>query len=169
MVLSAEFGFLTMGHEFDSYPKGRIRAPKDWNWFLEETKRSSDDEEDEVSNSRGRSKALGWNKKSRDGEGDDEDWTDESDDEKESLARCPSVKRSKYVTRSKDPKKPRQEYSKGKGGDNDDEDEGVEEEEDEEDETLGGFVVNDEDDEPMEELSDKEEEEEEFDDEEDDD
>jgi len=49
MVLSAEFGFLSMGHEFDSYPKGRIRAPKDWNWFLEETKRSSDDE---VSSSR---------------------------------------------------------------------------------------------------------------------
>ncbi|TKW22773.1 hypothetical protein SEVIR_4G250100v4 [Setaria viridis] len=159
-----EFGFLSMGHEFDSYPKGRIRAPKDWNWFLEETKRSSDDEDDEVSNRRGRSKALGRKKKNKDGEGDDEDWTDESEDGKESLARGPSVKRSKYVTRSKDPKKPRQENSKVKGGDNDDEDE-----EDEEDETLGGFVVNDEDDEPMEELSDEEEEEEEFDDEEDDD
>ena len=97
--------------------------------------------------------------------GGDEDWTDESEDEKESLSRGPSVKRSKYVTRSKDPKKPRQENSEVKGGDSDGEDEEVEEEEDEEDETLGGFVVNDEDDEPMEELSDEEEE---FDDEEDD-
>ncbi|CAN6207451.1 unnamed protein product [Urochloa humidicola] len=161
-----EFGFLLMGHEFDGYSKGRIRAPKDWNWFLEETKRSSDDEDDEVSNGRGRTKSLGGNKKKKDGEGEDEDWTD---DEKESLARGPSVKRSKYVTRSKDPRKPRQEDSKVKGGNNDDEDEEFDEEEDDEDETLGGFVVHDEDDEPMEELSDEEEEEEEFDDEEDDD
>ncbi|CAL5039053.1 unnamed protein product [Urochloa decumbens] len=163
-----EFGFLSMGHEFDSYPKG-IHAPKDWNWFLEETKRSSDDEDDEVNNGRGRSKALGRNKKKKDGEGEDDDWTYVSEDEKESLARGPSVKRSKYVTRSKDPKKPRQEDSKLKGRDNDNKDEEVEEAEDEEDETLGGFVVNDEDDEPMEEVSDEEEEEEEFDDEEDDD
>ncbi|CAN6194806.1 unnamed protein product [Urochloa humidicola] len=161
-----EFGFLSMGHEFDGYPKGRIRAPKDWNWFLEETKRSSDDEDDEVSNGRGRSKALGQNKKRKDGEGEDDNWTDVSEDEKESLARGPSVKRSKYVTRSKDPKKLRQEDSNVTGGDNDIKDEEVEEEEDEEDETLGGFVVNDEDNEPMEELSDEEEE---FDDEEDDD
>ncbi|RLM56008.1 high mobility group nucleosome-binding domain-containing protein 5 [Panicum miliaceum] len=164
-----EFGFLSMGHEFDSYPKGRIRAPKDWNWFLEETKRTSDDEDDEISNRRGRSKGWGQNKKKKDGEGEDEDWTDESEDEKESLARGPGVKRSKYVTRSKGPKKPRQEISKAKGGDDDDEDEEVGEEGDEEDETLGGFVVNDDDDEPMEELSDEEDEEEEFDDEVDDD
>ncbi|XP_025813808.1 DEAD-box ATP-dependent RNA helicase 42 [Panicum hallii] len=164
-----EFGFLSMGHEFDSYPKGRIRAPKDWNWFLEETKRTPDDEDDEISNRRGRSKGWGQNKKKKDGEGEDEDWTDESEDEKESPARGPGVKRSKYVTRSKGPKKPRQEISKAKGGDDDDEVEEVGEEEDEEDETLGGFVVNDDDDESMEELSDEEDEEEEFDDEEDDD
>uniref|UniRef100_A0A453SCY7 Uncharacterized protein n=1 Tax=Aegilops tauschii subsp. strangulata TaxID=200361 RepID=A0A453SCY7_AEGTS len=34
-----EFGFLSMGHEFDNYPKGRIRPPKDWNWFLEEIRK----------------------------------------------------------------------------------------------------------------------------------
>ncbi|KAF8648309.1 hypothetical protein HU200_064889 [Digitaria exilis] len=163
-----EFAFLSMDHEFDSYPKGRIRAPKDWNWFLEETKRNSDDEDDKVSSRRCRSKGWGRNKK-KDGEGEDENWTDESEDEKESLARGSSVKRAKYATRSKDPKKPRQENSKAKSGDSNDEDEEVEEEEDEEDETLGGFVVNDEDDEPMEGLSDDGEEEEEFDDEEDDD
>lgn len=157
MVLSAEFGFLSMGHEFDSYPKGRIRAPKDWNWFLEETKRSSDDE---VSSSRrGRSKGQSWNKK-KDGEGE-EDWIGEGEDEKESLARVPSVKRPKYATRSKGPEKPSKENSKVGSGKSVDEDE-----EDEQDETLGGFLVNDEDDEPMEELSDEEEE---FDDEEDDD
>ncbi|TVU07928.1 hypothetical protein EJB05_41306 [Eragrostis curvula] len=162
-----EFGFLSMGHEFDSYPKGRIRPPKDWNWFLEEIKRSSDDEDDEVSNGRGRSKSRGGNKKKKNGEGEDEDWTDESEDEKESLSRGPSVKRTKYVTRSKDPKKPRKENSKAKSGNNRNEDEDVEEQEDEEDETLGGFIVNEED-EAMDELS-EEEEEEDFDDEDDDD
>ncbi|XP_062229064.1 uncharacterized protein LOC133926909 [Phragmites australis] len=161
-----EFGFLSMGHEFDSYPKGRIRPPKDWNWFLEEIKRNSGDEDDEVSNRRARSAGRGGNKKKKDGEGEDDDWTDESEDEKESLARGPSVKRPKYVTRSKDPKKPRKENSKVKSGNNSDRDEGVEDDEDEEDETLGGFIVNEEDDEPMEELS---EEEEEFDDEDDND
>ena len=163
MVLSAELGFLSMGHEFDSYPKGRIRAPKDWNWFLEETKRSSDDEAS--SKRRGRSKGQSWNKK-KDGEGEDEDWTGESEDEKESLARVPSVKRPKYATRSKGPEKPRKENSKVGSGKSIDEDEGAEDEEDGQDETLGGFLVNDEDDEPMEDLSDEEEE---FDDEEDDD
>ncbi|KAJ1259618.1 hypothetical protein BS78_10G169200 [Paspalum vaginatum] len=163
-----EFGFLSMGHEFDSYPKGRIRAPKDWNWFLEETKRSSDADDDEVSNGKGRSKLQDRSKK-KDGEGDDEDWTDASEDEKESLATGPSVKRSKYVTRSKVPKKPRQENLKVRRGVNNGDDEEVEEEGDKEDETLGGFVVNDEDAEPLTDLSDEEDEEEEFDDEEDDD
>ena len=80
---SVEFGFLSMGHEFDSYPKGRIRAPKDWNWFLEETRRTSDDDDDdEISNGRGRSKGWGQSKKKKDREGEDEDWTDESENEK---------------------------------------------------------------------------------------
>lgn len=169
MVLSAEFGFLSMGHEFDSFQKGRIRAPKDWNWFLEETKRSSDDVDIEVTSGRGRPKGRNRNKKKKDGEGGDEDWTDESEDEKESLARGPILKRAKYVTRSKDPKKPHKENSKVESGKNIDDNE---EDEDEEDETLGGFIVKDEDDEPMEELGDEEDEEgeeEEFDDEEDDD
>lgn len=99
MVFYAEFGFLSMGHEFDSYPKGRIRAPKDWNWFLEEAKRTSDDEAS--GKRRSRSKVLGWNKKKKDGEGEDEDWTGESEDEKESTGRVTSVKRPKYATRSK--------------------------------------------------------------------
>uniref|UniRef100_A0A0E0LCR9 FHA domain-containing protein n=1 Tax=Oryza punctata TaxID=4537 RepID=A0A0E0LCR9_ORYPU len=157
-----EFGFLSMGHEFDSYPKGRIRPPKDWNWFLEEVRKGSDDEDDEG----GKLKGKGANKKN-DGQREDEDWTGESDDEKDALSRGCSVKRSKYVTRSKEPKKPRKETAetKGKNKNNGDEvDEG--DEDDEEDETLGGFIVNEED-EPMEELS--EEEEDEFDDDDDDD
>ncbi|GJN38661.1 hypothetical protein PR202_gb27725 [Eleusine coracana subsp. coracana] len=162
-----EFGFLSMGHEFDSYPKGRIRPPKDWNWFLEEIKRNSDDEEEEVSSRRGRPKGRGGNKTN--GEGEDEDWTDESEDEKESLSRGSGVKRTKYQTRSKDAKKVRKEKSKVESGNgnNRDGDEDVEDEEDDQDETLGGFIVNEED-EAMNELSD-EEEEEEFDDEDDDD
>ncbi|KAL6839555.1 hypothetical protein ACP4OV_030825 [Aristida adscensionis] len=161
-----EFGFLSMGHEFDSYPKGRIRPPKDWNWFLEEIRRSSDDEDDEVGHSRSKPKGGGGKKKKKDGEGEDEDWTDESEDEKETLAKDPTLKRTKYITRSKDPKKPRKGTSKVTSGNNNEDDE-TEEEEDEEDETLGGFIVNEDDDEPMEELSD-EEEEEDFDDEDDD-
>ncbi|KAF0901821.1 hypothetical protein E2562_006454 [Oryza meyeriana var. granulata] len=149
-----EFGFLSMGHEFDNYPKGRIRPPKDWNWFLEEVKRSSDDEDDEG----GKIKGRGANKKNK-GQREDEDWTGESEDETDSLSRGPSVKRSKYITRSKEPKKPRKEKSEIKV-----KNKNVGDEVDEEDETLGGFIVN-EDDEPMEELI----EEEEFDDDDDED
>ncbi|XP_044956692.1 uncharacterized protein DDB_G0286299 [Hordeum vulgare subsp. vulgare] len=166
-----EFGFLLMGHEFDNYPKGRIRPPKDWNWFLEEIKKTSDDEDDDdVSNterkSRGRSGAN-KKKKKREGEDDDE-WTDESEDGKDSLLTGASVKRPKnYVTRSKDPKKPCKEKSKTENEDTTDEQDETDED-DEADETLGGFIVGEED-EPMEEPSEEEEEEEEFDDEEEDD
>ena len=162
-MLDAEFGFLSMGHEFDNYPKGRIRPPKDWNWFLEEIKKSGDDEEvsDMGHKSRGRG---GVNRKmKKNGEDEDQEWTDESEDEKDSLRRGRSVKRpKKYVTRSKDAKKPHKENSKSENEDTADE-------EDEADETLGGFIVQ-EDDEPMDELSEEEdEEEEEFDDEDEDD
>ncbi|KAG8094536.1 hypothetical protein GUJ93_ZPchr0012g21898 [Zizania palustris] len=156
-----EFGFLSMGHEFDSYPKGRIRPPKDWNWFLEEARRSSDDEDDVVSKKGGRLKGKGMIKKDE-GQHEDEDWTGESGDEKNSMSIGSSVKRSKYVTRSKEAKKSRKEKSDDKGGDKNAGDE--EDEEDEEDETLGGFIVNEED-EPVEEPS----EEEEFDDDDEDD
>ncbi|KAF7096777.1 hypothetical protein CFC21_098675 [Triticum aestivum] len=167
-----EFGFLSMGHEFDNYPKGRIRPPKDWNWFLEEiTKGSDDEDDDDVSNtgrkSRGRS---GANKKKKRGGEDDDEWTDQSEDGKDSLLTGSSMKRpKKYVTRSKDPKKPRKESSKTENEDTADEQDETDEddEDDEADETLGGFIVGEED-EPMEELS-EEEEEDEFDDEDEDD
>ncbi|XP_051199723.1 uncharacterized protein [Lolium perenne] len=166
-----EFGFLSMGHEFDNYPKGRIRAPKDWNWFLEELRKNSDDEDDDdVSNTGRKSRdGGGVNKKQKKkGEDEDEEWTDESEDGKDSQQSGPSVKRpKKYVTRSKEAKKPRKESSKTENKDAADEDDETEEE-DEEDETLGGFIVKEED-EPMEELSEEEEEEEEFDDEDEDD
>ena len=35
-----------MGHEFDHYPKGMIRNAKNWDWFLEERRKDSEDEED---------------------------------------------------------------------------------------------------------------------------
>jgi hypothetical protein len=142
-------------------PKGK--DSKDWDWFLEDIKRSSDDKDDEVNSNKGRSKCRDGNKRKKDGEGQDEDWTDESEDEKGSLSTGRSVKRTKYVTRSKDLKRPQKENSTVKSGNSRNEDEVV----DEDDETLGGFIVNEEDD-AMDELS-EEEEEDEFDDEDDDD
>ncbi|CAM0910252.1 unnamed protein product [Alopecurus aequalis] len=164
-----EFGFLSMGHEFDNYPKGRICPPKNWNWFLEEIKKDSDDEDDDEVSNVGRKSRRGGGvnkKKKKKGDDEDEEWTDVSEDEKDSLQRGPSVKRpKKYVTRSKDVKKPRKESSKKENEDTAHEEDETDEE-DEGDETLGGFIVQEVDD-PMEELS--EEEEEEFDDEEEDD
>jgi hypothetical protein len=54
IILDAKFGFLSMGHEIDKYPKGRILSPKDWNWFLEEIKNGSDDGNDDDVSSTGR-------------------------------------------------------------------------------------------------------------------
>jgi hypothetical protein len=76
-----------------------------------------------------------------------------SEDEKGSLSTGPSVKRTKYVTRSKDPKKAGKENSEVKNGNNRNQDEVVREEDDEK---LGGFIVNQEDD-AMDELSGEEE------------
>ncbi|GKA77259.1 hypothetical protein Tco_0783720 [Tanacetum coccineum] len=48
LVLS-EFDFVVMGHEFDHYQKKMIRDIRNWDWFLEEHKEDSgEDEEDEV-------------------------------------------------------------------------------------------------------------------------
>ncbi|KAG6665112.1 uncharacterized protein LOC122300947 [Carya illinoinensis] len=145
-----EFGFLMMGHEFDHYPKQMIRDIKNWDWFLEEPERNSDDDaylEKKVKRGvmRKRRKAEGY---------DDDNWTGESDDDAELVAKMRKVERPKYPTRSKECEKSRK-YAKASrnfaqkkaiGDANDD------------DETLGGFIVDDDDVEHEEETDEDEEE-----------
>ncbi|XP_030969663.1 uncharacterized protein LOC115989934 [Quercus lobata] len=74
-----EFGFLVMGHEFDHYPKQMLRDIRNWDWFLEEPKRESDDDEYlEKSAKRGVMKR----RRKAAGNDDDDDFTGESDDER---------------------------------------------------------------------------------------
>lgn len=151
-----------MGHEFDHYPKQMIRDIKYWDWFLEEPRRDSDD--DEYLEKRGK---RGVMRKERKAEGNnDDDWTGESDDDKELVAKLRKVEKPKYSTRSKDCDKPHKEakarkssWQKKTGGAN----QGDVENKNEDDETLGGFIVVDDDVEQEEEIDeDEEEEEEEF-------
>ncbi|KAJ4789099.1 hypothetical protein LUZ62_040345 [Rhynchospora pubera] len=164
-----EFGFLVIGHEFDKYPNGKIRPMKNWNWYLDTPKENTDNSDTELDDftheaSTSKSKSsTGSKKRGKDG-AEDEDWTGESDEEKDLIAKnSTSLKRSKYATRSKGSKKPRKETVK------DEEDIGIQDEEiDEDDETLGGFIVTgeEEEEEINNEEDDEEEEEEEFEDEE---
>ncbi|URE00897.1 hypothetical protein MUK42_20478 [Musa troglodytarum] len=163
-----EFGFLVKGHEFDHYPRQKMRSAKEWNWFLEEQGGNSDDDDkltDEGSNPK-RNKSGRKNK--RGGDYEDEEWTGELEEEKDTVG-IGNARRSRHSTRSKDPKRPRKDDLAGtkkpvKGKDVNPR---KDEDDDEEDDTLGGFIVNDgDDDEAYEEES---EEEEEFEDEEEDD
>ncbi|KAF5452988.1 hypothetical protein F2P56_027936 [Juglans regia] len=145
-----EFGFLVMGHEFDHYPKQMIRDIKNWDWFLEEPGRDSDDDaylEKKVK--------RGVMRKRRKAEGNNDDnWTGESDDDGELVAKLRKVERPKYPTRSKECEKSRKDakasrdsaQKKAIGDANDD------------DETLGRFIVDDDDVEQEEETDEDEEE-----------
>ncbi|XP_020223671.1 uncharacterized protein LOC109805842 [Cajanus cajan] len=158
-----EFGFLVMGHEFDHYPKGMIRNATNWEWFIEEPGKDSDEEEEFE---KGRRKMRGKRKFGKVNE--DDEWTGDSEDDKDLVANVRKGKQPRYSTRSKG----------GKGGNKDTKasknskqkkaasvGETVEEEDDD-DETLGGFIVTDED-ADKEEENDEDEEEEEFEDDDD--
>ncbi|KAF9613071.1 hypothetical protein IFM89_005519 [Coptis chinensis] len=138
-----EFGLLSMGHEFDDYPKTKIRAIKDWEWFLEESRVDSETDEDtEGKRSRGKKRAS---RKKKDKVADDEEWTGESEDEKGVISNLRKGKKLKYTTRSKDFIKslgdvgtsiklePNKIVRGNEYEDNNDEDD-----------TLGGFIVNEE-------------------------
>nr|XP_043636941.1 nucleosome assembly protein 1;2 [Erigeron canadensis] len=145
-----EFGFVVMGHEFDSYPKKMVRDIRNWDWFLEESKEESDD--DEVSDRK--PKKGSRRKRKKGGGGDDEDddiWTGESEEDTEIIKKLKNDPKPNYPTRSKKQEK----NKKGASGSRsvkdtkqkdavDDFDDDVEDE-DENDETLGGFIVDDED------------------------
>ncbi|KAK7261694.1 hypothetical protein RIF29_28011 [Crotalaria pallida] len=168
-----EFGFLVMGHEFDHYPKGRIRNVKDWEWFLEEPSKDSEDEGERREMRRKRKKGKG-------NIGDDE-WTGESEDDKDIVAKIRKGKRPGYSTRSKDTKGSNKNAKGGRSSkrkkatsvnetvDNEEEEGGGGEADDDDDETLGGFIVDDEENDQEDEEENIEEEEEEFEDDDDDD
>ncbi|KAG4955476.1 hypothetical protein AAZX31_15G024400 [Glycine max] len=153
-----EFGFLVMGHEFDHYPKGMIRNAKNWDWFLEERRKDSEDEEDVEKQRR---KMRGKRKMGKVNE--DDEWTGESEDDKGLVANMRKGKLPRYSTRSKDSKggikdtkaSKNSKQKKATSGD----DTGEEEDDDDDDETLGGFIVADEGDDKEEENDDEEEEE----------
>ncbi|KAL4359186.1 uncharacterized protein [Arachis hypogaea] len=155
---NAEFGFLAIGHEFDDYPKGKIRNVKDWEWFLEEARNDSDDDDDEEGKQRKRMKRKRKKKKGPEENEDDEEWGGESDDEGKDLVSNMSKgkKRACYSTRSKD-RKSGSTSSKRKR------DTKINQtfEDDEDDETLGGFIVDDEENDQQEELDDDDDDEEE--------
>ncbi|KAJ8442923.1 hypothetical protein Cgig2_022289 [Carnegiea gigantea] len=136
-----EFGFLVIGHEFDQYPRKKIRDVENWDWFLEDP-RGDSDEEEEVVEKRERGGRRGKRKKTKGDDDVDEEWTAESEDEEVVTTNARKVQRPTYQTRSKDQGKPsRNRKSNIKASTKK---EGEEEcKEDEEDETLGGFIVED--------------------------
>ncbi|XP_030969670.1 uncharacterized protein LOC115989945 [Quercus lobata] len=118
--------------------KQMLRDIRNWDWFLEEPKRESDD--DEYLEKSGKRSVM---KRRRKAAGNDDDFTGESDDDKELVKKLRKVARPKYSTRSKDRNKPHMEAKDGKSslqkktiGANED---------DYDDETLGGFIVEEDD------------------------
>ncbi|XP_004303650.1 PREDICTED: ABC transporter F family member 4 [Fragaria vesca subsp. vesca] len=132
-----EFGFIVMGHEFDQYPKQMIRDIKNWDWFLEEPRKESDDDEYEGKGRRG-----GRRKRKKGEEDDNEEWTGDSEVDAEFVAKLRKVNKPKYSTRSKAHNEPQK---KAKGSKSSvqkmtsaADEEGID---DDDDETLGGFIV----------------------------
>ncbi|XP_073145186.1 uncharacterized protein [Henckelia pumila] len=162
-----EFGFVVMGHEFDSYPKKMIRDIENWNWFLEESGEDTEDDE----NKGKKAKVSGKRKRKKGRVKDDEDWTGDSEDDKDLINRPRMIQKPNYMTRSKDFDKPSKNKSKSKikarkiSADMDDEDMEEDDDDDDDDEMLGGFIVEDDNLEEVEESGDEEQEEEELEDE----
>ncbi|KAM0933554.1 putative transcription factor interactor and regulator FHA-SMAD family [Dioscorea sansibarensis] len=157
-----EFGFLVKGREFDGYPRQKIRPFKGWNFFLEEARNRSDDDDDEQQQqqqeeeeeeeeaeegvvgegvSKGKKDGRTKKRKGKETENEDDNWTGESEDEKETVAKLRSGKRQRYSTRLKDRK-----ISQGNELDTRAKSSKVHiaEKDDDEDETLGGFIADDE-------------------------
>ncbi|KAG9453783.1 hypothetical protein H6P81_006687 [Aristolochia fimbriata] len=162
--LVKDFDFLWKGEEFNHYPKQKIPDIANWNWFINDTNGSGED--DDARSPKGRKHERRKDKKIDDDE--DEDWTGESEVDMASVKKMRNPKRSKYcVTRSRDRKKAfkanGEKSSEQKTMHLDNEEEEQERGEDDE-ETLGGFIVSDVE-EPEEVEAETLDEEEEFDDE----
>ncbi|KAJ4838447.1 hypothetical protein Tsubulata_041228 [Turnera subulata] len=150
-----EFGFLVIGHEFDGYPKQRIRDPSNWDWFLEEATRGSEDEDDE---SFGGRKKVGKGKRKKNkggGNDEDDDWSVESEDDEDVTAKMRKIGSRKYMTRSKEGDRTNSRDKERKKGSGKKKSMALDEEDDE---TLGGFIVNDVDEDEGGEGSDEEDE-----------
>lgn len=80
-VGTAEFGFLVIGHEFDCYPKQRIRDVKNWDWFLNEPEEDREDGGSFTSN-RMQRKGNGRRKRKKGGGNDEEELIDDEDEDK---------------------------------------------------------------------------------------
>ncbi|KAL9247283.1 hypothetical protein vseg_020730 [Gypsophila vaccaria] len=141
-----EFGFLVIGHEFDQYPKKMIREIKNWDWFLDDPIKGSDDEDSEDT----KAKVQRRKRKTTSGGDDDveDEWTAESEGE-EVTTNASKVRKLKYHTRSKDPstshnKRTSTKTSSTTTNKKEEEEYEDDEEDEEEDPTLGGFIVDDE-------------------------
>ncbi|OVA08423.1 hypothetical protein BVC80_209g157 [Macleaya cordata] len=134
--LVKEFGFLKMGHEFDNYPKQMIRDIKDMDWFLEEQKQESED--DEITEGNRSKSRKGVRRKKKDIGTEDEDWTSESEDEKVLISKLRRDKKPRYTTTgSKDLKSSKIPYVGSSK--NSARKKTVHATDDEDDESLGGF------------------------------
>lgn len=129
---------MVVGHEFDNYPKLKIRDVRNWDWFLDGSKQDSEDEEETVEGRPStREKVIKTKGKKKDRDSDDKDWTGESEGEEEKIAGLRSSKRLRAAApRSKD-EASADELRKQKL-----DAVGRDEEEDDDDETLGGFIVD---------------------------
>ncbi|GFP85693.1 hypothetical protein PHJA_000713000 [Phtheirospermum japonicum] len=145
-----EFGFVVIGHEFDSYPKNMIRDIKNWDWFIEEARKDTEDDDDDDEGKK--------RKRKKGPENDDDEWTGESEDDKVLIDKSRKAQRPKYTTRSKDHGESSKSSTR-KSRELDEEEE-EDDDEDEDDETLGGFIVDDEKLDEDEEIGDDDEEEE---------
>ncbi|KAK2425166.1 ABC transporter F family member [Trifolium repens] len=158
-----EFGFLVMKHEFDQYPKGMLRNAKNWDWFLEEPSKESEDEDDsDVTR-----KIRGKRKVFKDNE--DDEWTCDSEDDKDLVAKMGKGKKPRYSTRSKDKRGSNSNVKASNNSKRQKATSGDETDDDDDDETLGGFIVTDDEDEDEEQNNDDDDDEEEFEEEDDDD
>ncbi|CAI9267574.1 unnamed protein product [Lactuca saligna] len=96
-----EFGFVVVGHEFDRYPMKMLSDISNWDWFLEEPKQESDEEEVNV---RKRKKSTRKRRKKSGEDDDDEVWTGESEEDAEIIKKMKNAPKPKYSTRSKEQK-----------------------------------------------------------------
>lgn len=155
---NAEFGFLVMGHEFEQYPKSMVRNVENWEWFLEEPGKESSDEEDFEERRKMRRKRKAFK------DNEDDEWTGDSGEDKDLVAK---MGKGKISTRSKDRKGPNTDVKASSRNSKRKKAASVTETvEDDDDETLGGFIVADVDEEEEDNNEDEEEEFEEEDDEE---